>query len=105
VISAIDAPDMRVNALAHVIDRVCVGHCYSYANYEPSTWQFRIRAEKENAYVASSYRDSWLMQMGLYVVQNRDLPLYQVDLDAGGGMVLKTLQAGVACGSTKWNVL
>ena len=25
-----------------MIDRICVGHCYSYANYEPSTDQFRI---------------------------------------------------------------
>ena len=105
VISAIDDPDLRVNALAHVIDRACIGRCYSYANYEPSTAQFRIRAEAENPYVAYSYQDSWLMQVGMYVVKDRDLPLYQVDLDAGGQMVVKSLRAGVPCGSTTWNVL
>jgi hypothetical protein len=105
VISAIDDPGLRVNALAHTIDRACIGHCYSYANYEPSTAQFRIRAERENPYVASSYQDSWLMQMGMYVVKDRDLPLYQVDLDASGQMVAKILRAGEACGSTKWSVL
>jgi hypothetical protein len=105
VISAIDAPNLRVNALAHVIDRVCIGRCYSYANYEPSTAQFRIRAAVENPYVAHRYEDSWLMQVGAYVVKDRDLPLYQVDLDAGGRMVLKSLRAGVPCGSTTWNVL
>jgi hypothetical protein len=105
VISAIDAPDLRVNALAHVIDRVCVGHCYSYANYEPVTAQFRIRAEVENPYVAHNYEDSWLMQVGLYVVKDHDLPLYQIDLDAGGQMIVKSLRAGFPCGSTKWNVL
>jgi hypothetical protein len=88
-----------------VIDRVCVGRCYSYANYEPSTAQFRIRAEVENPYVAHTYRDSWLMQVGAYVVKDFDLPLYQVDLDAGGRMVLKSLRAGVPCGSTTWDVL
>ncbi len=105
VISALDAPDLRVNALAHMIDRVCVGHCYSYANYEPSTAQFRVRADVENPYVASKYEDSWLMQVGLYVVKDRDLPLYQVDMDAQGRMGLRSLPAGVACGSTKLNVL
>ena len=105
VISAIDAPNLRVNALAHMIDRACVGRCYSYANYEPSTAQFRVRAEAPNAYVASSYEDSWLMQVGMYVVKDRDLPLYQVDLDAEGRMVVKSLPAGAPCGSTTWNVL
>jgi hypothetical protein len=105
VISAIDDPGLRVDALAHTIDRVCIGRCYSYVNYEPSTAQFRIRAEAENPYVASSYLDSWLMQAGMYVVNDRDLPLYQVDLDASGQMVVKSLRAGEACGSTKWNVL
>jgi hypothetical protein len=105
VISAIDDPTLRVNALAHMIDRVCVGRCYSYANYEPSTAQFRVRAEAENPYVAYSYLDSWLMQVGMYVVKDSDLPLYQVDLDAGGRMVVKSLRAGVPCGSTTWNVL
>jgi hypothetical protein len=105
VISAIDDPGLRAGALAHMIDRACIGHCYSYANYEPSTAQFRIRAERENPYVASSYKDSWLMQVGMYVVTDRDLPLYQVDLDASGQLVLKSLRAGEACGSTKWSVL
>jgi hypothetical protein len=105
VISALDDPSLRVNALTHMIDRVCIGHCYSYANYEPSTAQFRIRAEAENPYVAYTYQDSWLMQVGAYAVKERDLPLYQVDLDASGRMVWKSLRAGVQCGSTTWKVL
>ena len=105
VISAIDDPDLRVNALAHIIDRVCIGHCYSYANYEPSTAQFRVRAEAENPFVAYTYQDSWLMQVGAYIVKDRDLPLYQVDLDANGRMVIKSLRAGVPSGNTTWKVL
>jgi hypothetical protein len=105
VISAIDDPELRVNALVHIIDRVCIGRCYSFANYEPSTAQFRIRTTAENPIVAYTYQESWLMQVGAYVVKDRDLPLYQVDLDAGGRMVLKSLRAGVPCGSTSWKAI
>jgi hypothetical protein len=105
VISAVEDSDLRVNALAHMIDRVCIGHCYSYANYEPSTGQFRIRAEAPNPYVAYSYRQSRELQIGVYVVRESDLPLYQVDLDENGKMVLKDLKAGVPCGSTDWDIL
>jgi hypothetical protein len=104
VISAIDDHTLRID-LAHVIDRACLGHCYSYANYEPSTAQFRVRAEAPNPYVAYTYADSWLMQNGQYVVKQSDLPLYQVDLTAAGEMVMKTVPAGVRCGSTEWKVL
>jgi len=108
VISAItddpNNPDLRVNGLTHIIDRVCIGHCYSYANYEPSTAQFRVRVQGANPYVASGYTDSWLLQTGRYVVKARDLPLYQVDLDASGRMVIKSLPAGIRCGSTVWKV-
>jgi hypothetical protein len=55
--------------------------------------------------VASTYEDSWLMQMGLYVVKDRDLPLYQVDLDATGRMNVKSLRAGAPSGRTTWNLL
>jgi hypothetical protein len=105
VISAINDPALRVNALAHVIDRACVGRCYSYANYEPSTAQFRVRAEVPNPYVTSSYQDSWLMQMGYYRAKPQELPLYQVDVDATGRMVTKNVQVGVAAGGTTWDVL
>jgi len=105
VINGIQDSDLRVNALAHMIDRVCIGHCYSYANYEPSTAQFRVRAEAHNPYVASSYRQSWEMQVGAYVVQPNDLPLYQIALDDSGRMVLILLKAGVPCGSREWDPL
>jgi hypothetical protein len=105
VISAMHDPEPRLNAMVHMIDRVCVGHCYSYANYEPTTGQFRVRAEAENPYVAHTYAQSWALQVGLYVVRESDLPLYEVDLDENGTMVLKELKAGVRCGSREWDPL
>jgi hypothetical protein len=105
VVSAIDDPTLHINALTHMIDRACVGRCYSYANYEPSTAQFRIRAVAENPIVVSTYEDSRLLQLGSYVVKERDLPLYQVDLDQAGHMGIRILTAGAQPGITYWKVL
>jgi hypothetical protein len=105
VVSAINDPTLRVNALAHMIDRACLGRCYSYANYEPSTAQFRIRAVAENPIVVSTDGDSLRLQNGSYVVKQRDLPLYQMDLDQGGHMAIRILAADAQSGITYWNVL
>jgi hypothetical protein len=105
VISPIIDPGLRVNALTHVIDRACVGHCYSYANYEPSSAQFRVRAVTGNPYVMEKYGDSWDLQNGRYVVQPRELPLFKVALNAAGQMRIGSLPAGVLCGNTFWEVL
>jgi hypothetical protein len=103
VISAIDASALRVNALGHMLDRACVGHCYSYANYEPSTAQFRVRAMGESPLVVSTYEDSWALQSGTYKVKDRDLPLYQINLDPQGRMITLSLKAGAPCGLTQFN--
>jgi len=105
VVSAINDPTLRISALTHMIDRACLGRCYSYANYEPSTAQFRVRAVAENPIVVSTYGDSSNLQDGSYVVKERDLPLYQVDLDHAGHMVIRTLAAGAQSGITYWGVL
>src|SRR5262249_33997829 len=81
VISGIGAPSLRVNPLDHMVDRVCIGRCYSYANYEPSTAQFRVRVVGPSPLVISNYEDSFKLQSGGYVVQQRDVPLYQLIAD------------------------
>lgn len=80
VVSALMDPNLREFALLHVIDRVCLSRCFSYANYEPSVGQFRVRSERENGIVVADFRESWAMQVGGYVVKPRDLPLYRIDL-------------------------
>jgi hypothetical protein len=105
VVSAIDDPTLHINALTHMIDRACLGRCYSYANYEPSTAQFRIRAAAGSPIVVSTYEDSWRLQAGGYVVKERDAPLYQVDLDQAGNMVIGILTVGAQSGMTYWQVL
>lgn len=105
VVSAIDDPDLHVNPLTHMIDRACVGHCFSYANYEASTGQFRIRVAGPNPFVAATYVDSWGLQNGTYNVMPRDLPLYQVTLNADNELVTRSLTAGEPAGTRYWKVL
>jgi hypothetical protein len=82
-------PGSRLDPLAHMVDRACAGSCFSYANYEPSTWQFRIRAVSPSPQVVTSYADAWALESGSYVVRESDTPLYQVY--AAG---VRTLRAG-----------
>ena len=105
VISAIDDPALRVNSLTHMIDRVCVGRCFSYANYEPTTAQFRVRVVGPTPMVVSTYDESWRIQAGTYVVADKDLPLYEISMDQNGRLATLSLQAGSAVGVTYWNPL
>jgi hypothetical protein len=105
VVNVVDQPGLRVNAVTHMIDRVCIGHCYSYANYEPSTAQFRVRAVSPNPYVVSRYADSWALQTGTYSVKPEDEPLFAVDLAEPGQLAVKPLKSGTMSGGAYWEVL
>jgi hypothetical protein len=105
VVSPIIDPALRVNALAHMIDRACVGRCYSYANYEPSTAQFRIRVVADNPYVVADYGDSWSLQNGKHMVRERELPMFKIAVNRAGQLAIENLKAGVLCESTLWEVL
>jgi hypothetical protein len=99
VISALCDPRRDINLVGHTLDRVCIGRCFSYANYEPATGQFRIRPERPNAFVAVEDRDTGAMQEGTYVVKPDDEPLYQIYLD-GRYLHSRLLKAGDVTGST-----
>lgn len=71
-------PDSRVSFIGHIVDRACIGHCFSYANYEPSSGQFRIRAHAGSPVVSASDDDTEDMQAGEYEVQDEDLPLMEI---------------------------
>lgn len=105
VVSPIVDPILRVNALAHAVDRACLGRCYSYANYEPSTWQFRVRAVKPNPYVSADYGASFDMQDGKFVFEESDLPAFELVLSESGEVTARPLKAGVASGTTVWRGL
>ena len=70
-------PGFGVN-IHHIIDRVCIRRCISYANYEPATYQFQVRALPGNRYALLEGSESGRMQMGTYQTRQSDLPLYQI---------------------------
>jgi len=71
-------PDSRVSFVGHIADRACIGHCFSYANYEPSSGQFRIRVQPGSPVVSASDDDAEDMQAGEYEVQDEDLPMMEI---------------------------
>lgn len=105
VVSPINDPSLRVNALAHMIDRACLGRCFSYANYEPSTAQFRLRAVPGNPYVVANYGDSWDLQNGRHVVLPGEPPLTCIAVDAAGRFTVEEVKAGSLCQGALWKVL
>jgi hypothetical protein len=71
-------PGSRVTFIGHVVDRACIGHCFSYANYEAPSRQFRVRSRAGSNVVTSSTDDSADMEAGEYDVQDEDPPLKQI---------------------------
>jgi hypothetical protein len=78
VITSLPDQSLRSLCLHHDLDRACIGHCFSYANYEPSSGQFRIHARPGNSIVLGDYADIDAVSSGTYVVQPRDVPVYLV---------------------------
>ncbi len=70
-------PGSRV-LFQHIVDRACIGRCFSYGNYEPSSGAFRIRVTAPNPYVMSENRSTAEMEEGDYTLATIDLPAYQI---------------------------
>jgi hypothetical protein len=98
VLGTIWAPNgWRVSFVGHVLDRACIGHCFSYANYEASTLEFRVRAQKGSPVVAISSDDAEDMGSGEYEVDETDIPMkqvYQCDRTDLTKLWIRDLEAG-----------
>jgi hypothetical protein len=72
-------PDSRLPYLVHMVDRACVGKCFSFQNYEPPSRQFRVRVAEDGSPLNTDDSDaSQQMASGEYVVQPDDLPMAQI---------------------------
>ncbi len=82
--------------IQHILDRACIGYCYSYGNYEAGSKMFRVRAAPGNPYVLADYDLAIEMERGDYIVKPADLPVWQVyQCDASGnGLCIHPLEAG-----------
>jgi len=113
VIPTIVAPeDSRIEFIGHSLDRACIGHCFTYSNYEPSSGQFRVRAGKGSPIATDSADDSSDMESGAYEVQDTDPPLvqiYQCDVADWKRLCLHSLAVGDTTGrlglheAPEWN--
>ena len=82
----------------HLVDRACIGHCFLYSNYEPSTEKFRVRVAKGGSrLVASVVDESEDLQFGSYEIEGGDLPMkqiYQCDAHDLTRLCIRDLEAG-----------
>jgi hypothetical protein len=78
VVGMLPDPSLYSLCFHHDLDRACVDHCLSYANYEASSRQFRIRAAPGNGIVLDDFAEVAAVASGTYVVQARDLPIYLI---------------------------
>jgi hypothetical protein len=62
----------------HIVDRACIGHCFSYGNYEPSSQQFRVRALAGNPVVVSDSASFAQIDGGSYVVREENVPISEI---------------------------
>ncbi len=95
-------PDWFVPIINHSLSRACIGKCFAYGNYEPSTGQFRIRVQHGSPVVTDSIEDHLAMQSGFYTVRPEDLPMNQVytcDEKNLAKLCIRELSAGEQNGS------
>jgi hypothetical protein len=78
VVATVEDARLFVPALQHLLDRVCIARCFDFADYEPSTTQFRLRASPGNPYVMTSVEDILAFESSEYVWLRRDGPLYRL---------------------------
>ena len=78
VLGTILPPDDSRFIVQHMLDRACIGHCFSYGNYEPPSGAFRVRVLDTNPYQMEDGDSTAEMEDGSYVVKPEDLPAYQV---------------------------
>jgi hypothetical protein len=64
----------------HFVDRACIGHCFNYANYEPASGQFRVRARAENPFVSSvlHFKGEPELHSGNYDIDVPPSPAYRI---------------------------
>ena len=88
-------PGSRI-LIQHMLDRACIGYCFSYGNYEAASQQFYVRANEGNPYLMTYFGDTSDMEDGAYEVKPEDLPAWQVYQcsDSGEDLCVAPLHAG-----------
>jgi hypothetical protein len=78
IITARAPADSRIAFIGHAVERACIGHCFSYANYEPASGEFRVRVRSRSLVATSSTDLAEDMASGEYELDDTDLPIKQI---------------------------
>jgi hypothetical protein len=78
VIASISDPQARLDPLLHLIDRACLGRCFSYGNYEPVSGHFRVQATGHNNLVLAVADHVKQVEAGSFTVRAADEPVYTI---------------------------
>jgi hypothetical protein len=79
VIPTLASPrDSRIQFVHHIVDRACIGHCFTYSNYEPPSAQFHVRVNPGSPLIANSAADAQEMEAGNYIVRAGDPPFIDI---------------------------
>ncbi|MGC4051665.1 MAG: hypothetical protein QM757_20115 [Paludibaculum sp.] len=105
VVSALNDPTTRGLLWNHALDRPCIGRCYSYQNYEPGSYQFRVRSTGPNGIVMHEPRAAAAAQRGEYIAKAEDLPLYQVVICPDGRLCALAMAAGERMQATPLSIV
>ena len=97
IVTARAPADSRISFIGHAVERACIGHCFSYANYEPSSGEFRVRVRAGSPVAIASTDLGEDMSSGEYELDDSDLPMKQIyQCDAGDltKLCIRDLAAG-----------
>jgi hypothetical protein len=97
IVTARAPAESRIAFIGHAIERACIGHCFSYANYEPSSAEFRVRVRPGSRVAISSTDLGEDMASGEYELDITDLPMkqiYQCDANDLTKLCIRDLAAG-----------
>jgi hypothetical protein len=64
--------------IEHIVDRACIGRCFSYDDYEPATGQFRVHAAPGNSIAAADPPDDLDDAAAERLVKALDPPVFLI---------------------------
>jgi hypothetical protein len=88
----------RLNYAYHLLDRACIGRCFSYANFEPSSGQFRLRVKPGSRIAVDNIHRADEFEEGTVTVLAAEAPLYRVEPGPGDSARVRLLGEGDTIG-------
>jgi hypothetical protein len=94
VLSGLCWPRTRLNGAYHLVDRACIGHCFSYGNFEPASGQFRLHAEPGNQFAVAEIKRADAYEFEEIVYGAEDLATFRIEGNLGSEPRIRKLEAG-----------